>query len=89
MLSAKAYKELIDVFHRHKLTHEIYFMLACLSISYGINNLLSELNNEGTKHVLVIGATTDPDTLDRGLRTQGHFDREIPIGIPDTDARKK
>ena len=50
--------------------------------------LLSELNMcECGGHVLVIGATSRPDSLDPALRRAGRFDREISIGIPDRQAR--
>jgi len=39
--------------------------------------------------VLVIGATNRPDALDPALRRAGRFDREIPMGIPDSDARAR
>ena len=38
-------------------------------------------------HVLVIGATSRPDSLDPALRRAGRFDREISVGIPDLQAR--
>ncbi|MGB9431345.1 MAG: AAA family ATPase [Candidatus Acidiferrum sp.] len=38
-------------------------------------------------HVIVIGATNIPETLDPALRRPGRFDREIEIGVPNTQAR--
>jgi len=38
-------------------------------------------------HVMVIGATNRPNTIDPALRRFGRFDREIDIGIPDTTGR--
>jgi transitional endoplasmic reticulum ATPase len=37
--------------------------------------------------VVVIAATNRPDSIDPALRRPGRFDREIEIGIPDTDGR--
>jgi ribosome biogenesis ATPase len=42
---------------------------------------------EGGDHVVVIGATNRPDSLDPALRRAGRFDREVCLGIPDKDAR--
>ncbi|CAG0920314.1 unnamed protein product [Notodromas monacha] len=39
--------------------------------------------------VVVVGATSRPDSLDPGLRRGGRFDREISLGIPDMAARKE
>jgi transitional endoplasmic reticulum ATPase len=38
-------------------------------------------------HVIVIGATNIPEMLDSALRRPGRFDREIEIGVPNTQAR--
>jgi ribosome biogenesis ATPase len=42
---------------------------------------------EDDSHVVVIGATNRPDSLDPALRRAGRFDREVCLGIPDKDAR--
>ncbi|EDO35705.1 predicted protein [Nematostella vectensis] len=55
-----------------------------------VSQLLScmdDLNNNPDAHVLVIGATNRPDSLDPALRRAGRFDREISMGIPDESAR--
>lgn len=44
---------------------------------------------EGGDHVVVIGATNRPDSLDPALRRAGRFDREVCLGIPDKEARIK
>lgn len=41
------------------------------------------------QHVIVLGATNRPDTLDSALRRAGRFDREIAMGIPTEAARLK
>jgi len=50
---------------------------------------LDELNTKPECQVVVIGATNRPDSLDPALRRAGRFDREIALGIPDTQARRK
>lgn len=47
--------------------------------------LLDGLESRG--HVIVIGATNIPNTLDPALRRPGRFDREIAIPIPDKRGR--
>nr|QNO54434.1 VCP-like ATPase [Methanosarcinales archaeon ANME-1 ERB7] len=39
--------------------------------------------------VIVIGATNRPDSIDPALRRPGRFDREIEIGVPNVEDRKK
>ena len=38
-------------------------------------------------HVVVIGATNRPNSMDPALRRFGRFDREIDIGVPDENGR--
>jgi transitional endoplasmic reticulum ATPase len=38
-------------------------------------------------HVIVIGATNRPNTIDPALRRFGRFDREVDIGVPDATGR--
>ena len=49
----------------------------------------SDLNNNPSVQVLVVGATNRPDSLDPALRRAGRFDREISMGIPDEKARER
>ena len=42
---------------------------------------------EARGNVVVIGATNRPDAIDEALRRPGRFDREIVIGVPDTQGR--
>lgn len=47
--------------------------------------LMDGLKSRG--HVVVIGATNRPNSIDPALRRFGRFDREIDIGIPDATGR--
>jgi len=47
--------------------------------------LMDGLESRG--HVIVIGATNIPNTIDPALRRPGRFDREISISIPDKNGR--
>jgi len=47
--------------------------------------LMDGLESRG--HVIVIGATNIPNTIDPALRRPGRFDREISIPIPDKNGR--
>ncbi|CAG9462022.1 unnamed protein product [Pedinophyceae sp. YPF-701] len=44
---------------------------------------------DAPRHVVVMGATNRPDSLDPALRRAGRFDREISLGIPDEAARER
>lgn len=39
--------------------------------------------------MIIIGATNRPDSIDPALRRAGRFDREITLGVPDEEGRKK
>jgi ribosome biogenesis ATPase len=59
-----------------------------------VAQLLTCLDALGLEHtrgkpVLVIGATNRPDSLDPALRRAGRFDREIALGVPDQEARRR
>ena len=52
---------------------------------------MDELNlaSTGGQTVIVMGATNRPDSMDPALRRAGRFDREIALGIPDSDSRER
>ncbi len=55
-----------------------------------VAQLLSLLDGlEPRQNVIVIGATNRVDTLDEALRRPGRFDRELVIGVPDTQGRRE
>ncbi|KAN0009647.1 hypothetical protein ACTFIU_006944 [Dictyostelium citrinum] len=53
------------------------------------NKQQQQQNNFKKGHVIVIGATNRPESLDTALRIGGRFDKEICLGIPDQIARCK
>lgn len=59
--------------------------ISCVAMFY----LYTDLCEKKDSHVLVIGATNRPDSLDPALRRAGRFDREISMGIPDIRARER
>ncbi|KAL6064763.1 AAA ATPase cdc48 [Balamuthia mandrillaris] len=53
-----------------------------------VSQLLTLMDGLKTRaHVMVIGATNRPNSIDPALRRFGRFDREIDIGIPDATGR--
>ncbi len=55
-----------------------------------LNALLTEMSGfHENSGIIVIGATNRVDTLDEALLRPGRFDRQIEIGLPDINARKK
>ncbi|TFG18034.1 MAG: AAA family ATPase [Promethearchaeota archaeon] len=53
-----------------------------------VAQLLSLMDGlEGRGEIIVIGATNRVNDIDPALRRPGRFDREIVIGVPDTDGR--
>ncbi|MBD3195313.1 MAG: CDC48 family AAA ATPase [Candidatus Lokiarchaeota archaeon] len=53
-----------------------------------VAQLLSLMDGlEGRGKVIIIGATNRVNDIDNALRRPGRFDREIEIGVPDTEGR--
>ncbi|KAJ8330633.1 hypothetical protein BDV3_002368 [Batrachochytrium dendrobatidis] len=46
-----------------------------------------DVQTDDYKHVMIIGATNRPDSIDPALRRAGRFDREICMAVPDENAR--
>ena len=55
-----------------------------------LNALLTEMSGfHDNQGIVVIGATNRIDTLDEALLRPGRFDRQIEIGLPDVNSRRK
>ena len=55
-----------------------------------VSTLLSEMDGlQERENVIVIAATNRPDSIDSALRRGGRFDREIEIGVPNSEGRKE
>ena len=55
-----------------------------------LNQLLSEMDGfDGTKGVIILGATNRPEILDPALLRPGRFDRRIPVELPDLIGREE
>ena len=54
-----------------------------------LNQLLTEMDGfDGSKGVVILGATNRPDSLDPALLRPGRFDRRIPVELPDLKGRE-
>ena len=53
-----------------------------------LNQLLTEMDGfDGSKGVVILAATNQPDSLDTALLRPGRFDRRIPVELPDLQGR--
>ncbi len=53
-----------------------------------LNQLLTEMDGfDGSKGIIVLAATNQPDTLDPALLRPGRFDRRVPVELPDMQGR--
>jgi len=53
-----------------------------------VSQLLTLMDGmKGRAHIIVMGATNRPNSIDAALRRFGRFDREIDIGVPDEVGR--
>ncbi len=53
-----------------------------------LNQFLTELDGFGKHKVLTIGATNNPQLLDRALLRPGRFDRRIEVPLPNMEGRE-
>ena len=53
-----------------------------------VNEFLTHLNDAGKNGILVIGATNQPDLIDKAILRSGRLDKKIYVMPPDFDARK-
>ena len=54
-----------------------------------LNQLLTEMDGfDGSKGVVILGATNRPDSLDPALLRPERFDRRIPVDLPDLKGRE-
>ena len=53
-----------------------------------LNQLLTEMDGfDGSKGIIVLAATNQPDSLDPALLRPGRFDRRVPVELPDMQGR--
>ena len=53
-----------------------------------VNEFLTHLNDAGKNNILVIGATNQPELIDKAILRSGRLDKKIYVMPPDFDARK-
>ena len=55
-----------------------------------LNQLLTEMDGfDGSKGVVILAATNQPDSLDPALLRPGRFDRKVDVGRPDVKGREE
>ena len=55
-----------------------------------LNQLLTEMDGfEGNNGVIILAATTRPESLDPALTRPGRFDRRVPVELPDLKGREE
>ena len=55
-----------------------------------LNQLLAEMDGfDGKKGVVILAATSRPDSLDPALLRPGRFDRRVPVELPDLKGREE
>lgn len=53
-----------------------------------LNQLLTEMDGfDGSKGIIILAATNQPDALDPALLRPGRFDRRVPVELPDMQGR--
>ena len=54
-----------------------------------LNQILAEMDGfSGREGIIVIGATNQPDVLDKALLRPGRFDRRVVVNLPDKNGRE-
>ncbi|KAJ8911589.1 hypothetical protein NQ315_015335 [Exocentrus adspersus] len=100
-VSGESEERIRDLFDQVKRTTCVLFIDEIDSITPNRQNAQKEMErrivaqllscmdelNECEHTVLIIGATNRPDAIDPALRRAGRFDKEICLGIPDTQSR--
>ncbi|XP_018571520.1 nuclear valosin-containing protein-like isoform X2 [Anoplophora glabripennis] len=100
-ISGESEERIRDLFDQAKTTSCVLFIDEIDAITPNRQNAQKEMErrivaqllscldelNDGENTVLIIGATNRPDSIDPALRRAGRFDREISVGIPDTQSR--
>lgn len=55
-----------------------------------LNQLLTEMDGfDGSKGIVILAATNQPDSLDPALLRPGRFDRRVPVELPDLIGREQ
>lgn len=52
-----------------------------------VNELLQQMNSLSQDNIFVIGATNNPEKVDKAIKRAGRLDRKIFVGPPDLNAR--